>query len=163
MAVKINQMNIKFKIASSISEFDDGRNLFRQYADSLNINIYSKAIYPELITVDKRYNLPDGALLLVYDNNVAIGCAAIQKFNKSTAELKRFFIQTKYKGYKIGVNLLELAFDIAKELNYSSMRLDVRPSLTQTRSLFRSLGFYETSSYGFTGTQKTTFMEKTLV
>jgi len=156
-------MNIIFKIASTNLEFDDGRDLFRQYTDSLNINMYSKDVYLELLLIDKRYNLPDGALLLVYDNNVAVGCAAIQKFNKNTAELKRFFVQTKYKGYKIGVKLLELAFDIAKELNYSRIRLDARPAITQTRSLFRSLGFYEIPPYGFNPTEETTFMEKTLV
>jgi ribosomal protein S18 acetylase RimI-like enzyme len=156
-------MNIIFKIASTNLEFDDGRDLFRQYTDSLNINMYSKDVYLELLLIDKRYNLPDGALLLVYDNNVAVGCAAIQKFNKNTAELKRFFVQTKYKGYKIGVQLLELAFDIAKELNYSRIRLDARPTITQTRSLFRSLGFYEIPPYGFNPTEETTSMEKTLV
>ncbi len=156
-------MNIIFKIASTNLEFDDGRDLFRQYTDSLNINMYSKDVYLELLLIDKRYNLPDGALLLVYDNNVAVGCAAIQKFNKNTAELKRFFVQTKYKGYKIGVKLLELAFDIAKELNYSRIRLDARPAITQTRSLFRSLGFYEIPPYGFNPTEETTLMEKTLV
>ena len=156
-------MNIIYKIASTDSDFDDGRELFRQFSDSLNINIYSKDVFLELLMLDKRYNLPNGALLLVYDNNVAIGCAAIQKFNKSTAELKRFFLQTKYKGYKICVNLLELVFEIAKELNYSRIRLDVRPSVTQTRSLFYSLGFYEVPPYGFNPTEETTFMEKTLV
>jgi ribosomal protein S18 acetylase RimI-like enzyme len=156
-------MNIIFKIASTNLEFDDGRDLFRQYTDSLNINMYSKDVYLELLLIDKRYNLPDGALLLVYDNNIAVGCAAIQKFNKNTAELKRFFVQTKYKGYKIGVQLLVLAFDIAKELNYSRIRLDARPAITQTRSLFRSLGFYEIPPYGFNPTEETTLMEKTLV
>lgn len=156
-------MNIIFKIASTKSEFDDGRNLLRQYADSLNISIYSEDVYLELFMIDKRYNLPNGALLLVYDNNIAIGCAAIQKFSKNTAELKRLFVQTKYKGYKIGVKLLELAFDIAKELNYSRIRLDSRPAITQTRSLFSSLGFYEIPPYGLNPNEEATFMEKRLV
>ena len=156
-------MNIIFKIASSNLEFEDGRKLFRQYANSLNINIYSKDVYLDLLMIDKRYNLPNGALLLVYDNFVAIGCAAIQKFDKNTAELKRFFIETKYKGYKIGVKLLELALDIAEELNYSRIRLDTRPTMTQTRSLFRSLGFYEIPPNGFNPTVETTFMEKILI
>ena len=156
-------MNIIFKIASTKSEFDDGRNLFRQYADSLNINIYSEDVYLELLMIDKRYNLPNGALLLVYDNNIAIGCAAIRKFSKNTAELKRLFVQTEYKGYKIGVKLLELAFDIAQELNYSRIRLDSKPDVTKTRSLFSSMGFYEIPPYGFNPTEESTFMEKRLV
>ncbi len=156
-------MNIVFKIASTSSEFDDGRNLFRQYAYFHDLNLYSEEIYLELLMIDKRYYLPDGALLLVCDNHTAIGCAAIQKFNKNTAELKRFFIQTKYKGYNIGVKLLELVFDIAEELNYSRIRLNASPTLTQTRSLFRALGFYEIPHYGIIPTEETTFMEKILV
>lgn len=156
-------MKIIFKIASTSLEFDDGRNLFRQYAYSLDLNIYSKDFYLELLMLDKRYNLPNGALILVYDNYVAIGCAAIQKFNKDTAELKRFFVQAKYKGYKIGMKLLELAFDIAEELNYSKIRLNARPDLTQTRSLFLSLGFYEIPPYGSNPVEETTFMEKMLI
>jgi ribosomal protein S18 acetylase RimI-like enzyme len=163
MSKKITYLNIVFKIANTNLEFDDGRNLFQQYATSLNIELYFQDFSLELINIDKQYNRPKGALLLAYENNIAIGCAAIREFDLNTAELKRIFIQTKYKGYNIDMKLLELALDIAEELNYNKIRLETRPTMTQAqRSRYLALGFYKIPPDLFNPIEETIIMEKEL-
>jgi ribosomal protein S18 acetylase RimI-like enzyme len=155
-------MNIVFKIANTNLEFDDGRNLFQQYAHSLGIDLYFQDFSHELITIGKQYNQPKSALLLAYDNKIAIGCAAILEFDKSTAELKRMFVLPKYREYKVGRQLLELAIDIATELNYTKIQLDTLPTMTEALYLYRTFDFYEIPPYRFNAIEGTIFMEKKL-
>lgn len=162
MTELITYSNIVFKIANTNLEFNDGRNLFQQYANSLNIAIYFQDFSHELISIDKQYNQPKGALLLAYDNKTAIGCAAIREFDRDTAEVKRLFVQTKYYGYNIGMKLLELAFDIAKELDYNKIRLDIRPTMTRAQGFYLALGFYEIPPYGSNPIEETIFLERKL-
>ena len=116
----------------------------------------------ELKLIGKQYNKPKGALLLAYKNNIAIGCAGIRELDNNTAELKRMYVQPGYRKYKVGASLLTLAIEIAKELNYKSIRLDTLPTMTKAQELYRSFGFYEIPSYRFNPVSGTVFMERQL-
>ena len=151
------------KIANTCKEFDDGRKLYQQYADSLDIDLSFQDFQEELKLLDKQYNKPRGALLLAYKNDIAIGCTGIREFDTQTAELKRMFVMTEYRGNKIGLKLLEFAIDIAKELNYKKIRLDTLPTMKQAQKLYRSFGFYEIVAYRYNPIKGTIFMEKDLI
>jgi ribosomal protein S18 acetylase RimI-like enzyme len=154
--------NFLFKIASTRREFRDGRNLFQQYVNLLDIDLGFQDFSNELKTIDKQYSRPKGALLLAYENNIAVGCVGIRELDGSTAELKRMYVKAEYRNYKIGRKLLELAIDIAKELNYASIRLDTLPGMAQAQNLYRAFGFYEIPSYRFNPVNGTVYMEKKL-
>ncbi len=154
--------NILFKIATTNQEFEDGRNLFQQYAESLDLDLGFQDFPNELKTIDKQYSKPTGALLLAYKNSIPVGCVGIREFDKDAAELKRMYVKTEYRKYKIGMKLLELIVEIAKELNYKSIRLDTLPTMTNAQSLYRSFGFSEIPPYRFNPVNGTVFMEKKL-
>ena len=157
------KMDISYKAASTSREFEDGKNLFQQYANSLDIDLSFQDFTKELKTIDKQYNKPKGALLLAYKKNIAVGCVGIRELDKDTAELKRMFVQVEYRKYKIGIKLLELAIEIAKEFSYKTIRLDTLPTMTQAQSLYRSFGFHEIPPYRFNPVSETIFMEKKLI
>jgi ribosomal protein S18 acetylase RimI-like enzyme len=154
--------DILFKIATTNQEFEDGRNLFQQYAESLDVDLGFQDFPTELKTIDKQYKKPKGTLLLAYKNNTPVGCVGIREFDKDAAELKRMYVQTEYRKYKIGMKLLELIVEIAKELNYKSIRLDTLPTMTKAQNLYRSFGFSEIQPYRFNPVNGTVFMEKKL-
>jgi putative acetyltransferase len=104
--------------------------------------------------IDIQYNKPKGALLLAYKEKIAVGCLGIREFNIETAELKRMYVQTEYRGHQIGRKLLEL--------KYNKIRLDTLPSMTQAQNLYRIFGFYEIPSYRFNPINGTVYMEKNL-
>jgi GNAT superfamily N-acetyltransferase len=162
MTKTIQQNNIVFKIADTEQEFNDAKNLFQQYAQSLNIDLSFQNFDDELNTIDKQYKKPAGALLLAYKDGLAIGCAGIRQLDKDTAELKRMFVQPEYRQFKIGKKILELAIDIAKDIKYKRIRLDTLPTMTQAQNLYHSFGFYEITPYRFNPVEKTVFMEKKL-
>jgi ribosomal protein S18 acetylase RimI-like enzyme len=162
MTKSIQPNNIVFKIANTEQEFNDAKNLFQQYAQSLDIDLSFQNFNDELKTIGIQYKKPAGALLLAYKDDLAVGCAGIRQLDKDTAELKRMFVQPEYRQFKIGKKLLELAIDIARNLGYKRIRLDTLPTMTKAQSLYRSSGFYEIDAYRFNPVEETVFMEKKL-
>jgi putative acetyltransferase len=158
----ISREDILFIKATTREQFNDGRDLFNQYANSLNIDLCFQGFANELETIDKQYNKPQGALLLAYKNNVAVGCVGIRELDKGSAELKRMYVSTKFRKYKIGTKLLEGAIEIARQLGYKTIRLDTLPTMTPALNLYRSFGFYEIPSYRFNPVSGTVYMEKNL-
>jgi ribosomal protein S18 acetylase RimI-like enzyme len=156
------QDDILFKIARTNEEFSQARELFNEYADSLDTDLCFQNFTNELETIDKQYNEPKGALLLAYKNNIAVGCVGIRELDEDAAELKRMYVQPAFRKYKIGRKLLELAIQTAKELNYKKIKLDTLPSMVQAQNLYHSFGFYEIPSYRFNPVQGTAYMEKKL-
>ena len=160
--MKISELNILYKIAGTDHDFELGKDLIRQYADSLHIDLSFQDFATELITLHKQYNKPRGALLLAYYNKLTIGCAAMRELNTETAELKRMFVQPEFRKHKIGQRLLELIIGIAKEFNYHTIRLDTLPGMTQAQTLYRAFGFYEIPAYRYNPDKGTVYMEKKL-
>ena len=154
--------DILFQIATTKQQFEDGRNLFQQYAASLDIDLDFQDFSSELKAIDEQYNRPKGALLLAYKNHIPVGCVALREFAKDTAELKRMYVQAEYRKYKIGIRLLELIIEIAKKLDYKTIRLDTLPTMSKAQDLYRSFGFSEIPSYRFNPVSGTVFMEKKL-
>lgn len=153
---------IIFKIAETDQDFTEGVKIFRQYADDLGLDLTFQDFTGELKTIDRQYNKPKGALLLVYHENNVIGCAGLRALDNDTAELKRMFVQVAYRGNKIGQQILDRMIEIAKERNYKTIRLDTLQSMTPALNLYRSYGFYEIPAYRFNPIEGPVFMEKKL-
>lgn len=154
--------DIILKTAETNKSFEDAKNLFLQYAQSLNIDLRFQGFEEELNTLHIQYNKPAGAILLAYKDGLAIGCAGIRKFEDSVAELKRMFVQPEHRQLKIGKQLMALAIDIAKDLGYKSLRLDTLPHMTSALNIYRSFGFYEISAYRYNPINNTIYMERQL-
>lgn len=155
-------MTISFQIASSSQHFSIAKTLFEEYAASLNVDLCFQGFDEELNTLAVQYNLPKGCLVLVYENNIAIGCAAIREFERGTAELKRMYLNPCYRGKGVSKQLLQLMFDKAVELGYTAMRLDTLPQMKEAQHLYRQFGFKEIDSYRFNPVAGTVYLEKQL-
>ena len=158
-----NTMNtITYGFATTAADFQQGKKLFEEYVQSLGVDLSFQDFVKELSTIDQQYNHPAGALLLAYLESIAIGCAGIRKLDEEVAELKRMYIRGEYRGYRIGVNMLEQCLQKAKELGYKKIRLDTLQSMEKAQSLYRSFGFYEIPSYRYNPLEGTIYMEKVL-
>ena len=155
-------LDIIYKTAITEKDFDTGKQLFREYSDSLRVDLSFQDFEKELSTIQTQYNAPNGCLFLVFDGDQAIGCAGVRKLDGETAELKRMYVKDGYRGLKIGVHLLERCIEKSGELGYKKMRLDTLASMTRAQELYRSFGFYEISSYRFNPLEGTVYMEKVL-
>ena len=154
--------DISFKVAETAQEFEEGANLFQQYADFIDIDLSFQDFNQELKTIDKQYSKPQGTLLIVYDGMMAIGCVALRKWDNEIGEIKRMFVLPEYRGHKIGQRLLEQILDIAQELKYNKVRLDTISTMKAALKLYRLYGFHEIPAYRFNPIEETIYMEKTL-
>jgi putative acetyltransferase len=160
--MKPTYLPIDFRIASTVTEFDQGKTLFQEYADSLQIDLCFQDFDSELNFIDLQYNKPKGVLIIAYSKNSPIGCVGIREFEDDIAELKRMFVKTEFRGQKIGLKLLEFAINFATELKYKKIRLDTLSTMTQAQNLYRTMGFYEIPPYRLNPIEGTVFMEMKL-
>lgn len=155
-------MNIRVKHAETALDFDNGKKLFLQYIQSLDFELTFQDVDRELQEISSEYNAPAGALLLAYDGNKAIACAGVRKIDANIAELKRMFVDPGYRGLHLGQQLLQGSLAAAKQLGYTSIRLDTVPNMRSAIKLYQAAGFREIEPYRFNPMPGAIFMEKEL-
>lgn len=157
-----NSHGLTLKKADSTQDFENGKQLFLQYIQSLDFELNFQDVNRELAEIAIEYNHPTGVLLLVNDGNKAIACAGVRKIDANVAELKRMFVDPQYRGRKLGQQLLQQALTAAKQLGYRFIRLDTVPAMHAAIKLYQSVGFYEIEPYRFNPIPGAIFMEKEL-
>jgi len=156
------EQNIVYKTARTVIEFEQARVLFKEYADDLGVDLSFQDFETELRTIHVQYNEPDGGLLLAFINDYAVACAAVRRSDDETAELKRMYVKSRYRGQRIGVELLKRSLNLAKNLGYKMIRLDTLENMTRAQELYKSFGFYTIPPYRFNPIRGTIYMEKAL-
>ena len=147
---------------SKPNQLNDAIHLFNEYANSLNISLAFQNFSEELNIIESMYGSPSGCLLLVYDKEQAIACAAYRKIDDGICELKRMYIKPTYRGLKIGQRLLEMLCKHAFDNGYTKMRLDTLDTMLPAIGLYKKNGFYEIAAYYHNPNEGVVYMEKCL-
>jgi len=97
-----------------------------------------------------RYNKLDDAheVIVVYDNNIPVGCASFKKYSDECAEIKRVFIRKEHRGRGISNKLMELLETKAKNKGYCYMVLESGEPLVAAMALYRKRGYETIPNYG---------------
>lgn len=132
---------------ADVSEMDVIRELFREYATQIIINLCFQGFEEELAGLPGKYGPPKGALLLADAGNAIAGCVAVRPIEADACELKRMFVRPEFRGHGVGRALAEAAIQQATNMGYRQMRLDTLTSMTHAIALYRALGFKEISQY----------------
>jgi len=150
--------------AGTRAEFDMGRELFRQYLDSLDFDMGFQDVDRELKELEVGYNAPGGALFLALDRNDGrgVGCIGVRRFDARAAELKRMYILPSHRGLGLGKKLLGLALEEARRLGYSTVLLDSDSRMETALGLYRAFGFVPTGAYRFNPLEGAVYMIKEL-
>jgi len=134
--------------AESAADVATARTLFREYADSLGIDLCFQDFETELATLPGAYAPPTGALLLAEYAGAAVGCVALRPLEPpSVAELKRLYVAPSARGTGLGAALTEAILTRAREAGYARVRLDTLPTMAAAQALYRRLGFHEVPPY----------------
>lgn len=123
------------------------RSLFREYADSLGVDLCFQDFENELANLPGDYAPPGGRLYLAYENDKPAGCVALRKIADDICEMKRLYVRPLYRGQGIGRRLVLELVKNAREIGYVRMRLDTLPSMKRALELYRAMGFKPIDPY----------------
>lgn len=87
-------------------------------------------------------------VLVAYDDTDPIGCASFKRYDHDSAEVKRVFVQSNYRGTGVGRQLLESLEQLARDKGYSYLILESGEPLVEAMHLYRSLGYQVIPNYG---------------
>ena len=136
------------------------RELFLEYASSLNFSLCFQSFDEELATLPGHYAPPAGRLLLSMEGEQVVGCAALRPLEAGICEMKRLYVRPEFRGQGLGRGLSERIIAEARGIGYNALRLDtVEPVMQKAVALYRLLGFREVAPYGKHPIAGTLFME----
>lgn len=130
---------------------DATRELFREYAASLAVDLCFQGFEAELAALPGDYVPPAGALLLAYVDGALAGCGAFRPLPDcdyaNACEMKRLFVRRPFRRFGIGRLLAQNLIDRAAQAGHSAMLLDTLDEMETARGLYATLGFVEIPPY----------------
>ena len=88
-----------------------------------------------------------GTVLVAYAAERPIACGAVRLLDPRTAEIKRMFVASEWRGRGVGRRLLAELERAATELGCELMRLDTGDRQLAALALYRSAGYDEIEAY----------------
>jgi carbonic anhydrase len=154
-----NSQNVRLVQPATAGEWRQARALVDAYAASLGVDLSFQGFEDELTHLETEYGPPSGVFLLAERGGAYIGCVGVRRLAAGTAEMKRLYVSPAGRGHGLGRLLAEAAIEAAREMGYARLVLDTLPSMSEARTLYRSLGFTEISAYRFNPVAGTAFLE----
>jgi putative acetyltransferase len=137
--------------ATSPSELEPVRDIFREYAQGLDVDLCFQDFETELATLPGEYAPPRGTLLLARVDGQLAGCCGLRPMDTAdypnAAEMKRLYVRPAFRGLGIGRQLAEAVLDAARQAGYTSVLLDTLDDMEAARTLYGDLGFEEIPPY----------------
>lgn len=114
------------------------RDIFREYAQSLAIDLCFQGFDEELAALPGDYAPPRGALLLAEVEGAIAGCCALRPLDTSdypnAAEMKRLYVRKAFRGFGLGRELAEAMLDCARQAGYACVLLDTLDDMESARA-----------------------------
>ena len=102
--------------------------------------------------------------IVVYLDNLPVGCGAIKAFNESAMEVKRMFVLKEYRGKGFAKKILEELEKWTKELGYKKCVLETGINQPEALALYHKSGFKRIPNYGqYTNVESSICFQKVLV
>lgn len=103
----------------------------------------------EIASLPHTYSPPTGCLLLATYNGTYAGMVALADSGGSQCIMQHMFVNSEFRGAKIGRALAEAIIAEARRIGYAQMRLNTGPRHVAALHLYRSLGFTVVSQGNF--------------
>jgi len=142
---------IEWLKAPSQRQLDAVREIFREYAAGLGVDLCFQQFDAELDSLPGEYAPPMGALFVATVAGRVAGCCAVRPLDSAdypnAAEMKRLYVRPAFRGLGLGRQLAEAATHAAQAAGFSCVLLDTLDDMEAARGLYEELGFREIPPY----------------
>jgi ribosomal protein S18 acetylase RimI-like enzyme len=139
------------------------RALFREYAESLGVDLGFQGFEQEVAALPGKYAEPAGRILLAWRGEQALGCVAMRPLQAAgDCEMKRLYLRPAARGEQLGRKLAGAICAAAREAGYRRICLDTLPTMGAAQGLYASLGFVPIAPYVFNPIEGTKYLALTL-
>ncbi len=132
---------------------DATREIFREYALGLGIDLCFQNFEAELAGLPGEYAAPSGRLLLAYVDGALAACGGFRALADvdyaNACEMKRLYVRPPFRRFGLGRILAQALIDHATQAGHSCMLLDTLDDMEAARNLYETLGFEEIPPYYF--------------
>ncbi|MDP5104921.1 MAG: GNAT family N-acetyltransferase [Polaribacter sp.] len=126
------------------SENNDFINLVKQLDAYLKITDGDEhAFYNQFNTIDLLKNV-----VVIYVDEIPVGCGAIKKFNEVSVEVKRMFVSSDFRNQGFAQKLLQELEIWAKELGYKSCVLETGKRQIEAVKFYHKCDYNVIENYG---------------
>lgn len=147
----MNTKSIDIATPSTAAELDALRDIFREYAASLKVDLCFQGFDQELLALPGEYAEPRGALRMARVDDQVAGCCALRPMDSvdypNACEMKRLYVRPAFRGLGLGRQLADAIMDAAHIGGYSYVLLDTLDDMEAARALYEDLGFEEIPPY----------------
>jgi GNAT superfamily N-acetyltransferase len=101
------------------------------------------SFYSQFNKIDSIRNV-----IIAFREGKAVGCGAFKHYGEDTAEIKRMFVHSEYRGQGIAQSILHELEKWAAELNYSICILETGIRQPEAIRLYEKAGYSRIPNYG---------------
>ena len=125
----MDKPSITLRTPSTPAELDAVRDIFREYASTLGVDLCFQGFDAELAQLPGDYAEPRGALLIAEVEGAVAGCCALRPLDTAdypnASEMKRLFVRKAFRGFGLGRELAEAMLDAEdKSVVLATRRVD---------------------------------------
>ena len=146
------------RIARFPEDLQAVQSIFREYIASASVSLEFQDYEAEFSSLPGKYAPPEGQLLLAWQHERVVGCAALRKVDFSTCEMKRVYIRPDGRGAGLGRQLVLRILEAARSAGYSRTCLDVLPEFKAATHIYESVGFTPSPPVTFNPVSGTQFL-----
>ncbi|MCI8379887.1 MAG: GNAT family N-acetyltransferase [Lachnospiraceae bacterium] len=86
-------------------------------------------------------------VLIAYINGVPIACSGLKKYSEKDVEIKRVWVEPKYRGHHIATDMMKIIESKAKQQRFQRTILQTRQIMDDAVRLYEKLGYYRIDNY----------------
>jgi putative acetyltransferase len=102
-------------------------------------------------------------IVVIYVDEIAVGCGAIKKFDEISAEVKRMFVSLEKRGLGVAQQMLQELEMCAKELGYQKCVLETGVRQVEAVQFYKKCKYQVIPNYGqYQGMENSICFEKEL-